>query len=118
MLIPGNAISKNTLRNTFCTGKALGTLSRTTDFFNVLLKNLHLVFQNPNGFIAPLIKLSLTKQMKKVVESSSYDLFLKTYHIDFKTDAKGVTPIPAPMHIHTGYLKTSCVRKKHYPIKF
>ena len=31
------------------------------------------------------------------------------YHMDFSTDAKGVTPMPAPMHMHTGYLKTSCL---------
>ena len=31
-----------------------------------------------------------------------------TYQIDFKIEAKGVTPIPAPMHMHTLYLKTSC----------
>lgn len=30
-----------------------------------------------------------------------------TYQTDFKIEAKGVTPIPAPMHIITSYLKTS-----------
>lgn len=29
------------------------------------------------------------------------------YHTDFKIDANGVTPMPAPMHMITSYLKTS-----------
>ena len=31
--------------------------------------------------------------------------------MDFKIDANGVTPIPAPIHITTGYLKTSYTKK-------
>ena len=36
-------------------------------------------------------------------------LFLKhdAYHTDFRMDANGVTPIPAPIHIMTLYLNTS-----------
>lgn len=31
--------------------------------------------------------------------------------MDFRIDANGVTPIPAPIHITTGYLKTSYTKK-------
>ena len=39
-----------------------------------------------------------------------YYFFLKhdAYHTDFRMDANGVTPIPAPIHIITLYLNTSC----------
>ena len=38
-----------------------------------------------------------------------YYFFLKhdAYHTDFRMDANGVTPIPAPIHIMTLYLNTS-----------
>lgn len=30
------------------------------------------------------------------------------YHTDFKIEANGVTPMPAPIHMIISYLKTSC----------
>lgn len=40
-------------------------------------------------------------------------LFLRhnAYQTDFRMDANGVTPIPAPIHIMTLYLNTSCKKK-------
>ena len=50
---------------------------------------------------------SRCQQLENFLKTREGLFMERTYHTDFKMEAKGVTPIPAPMQIITSYLKTS-----------